>query len=719
MRNRISWPLILLTFVIATLSPPIVLETSAAGPYEYLILNQSEASALGLDTVQITDNSAGDTIDVRGEYTAVTQFDPSRPITFTVAVSHLSPTADISFETALANCTLCANPGWGNCRVWGVGFEKPCYSRFEDGYRDFGAYTIDRNFCRLGGTSVFSANGLKIIVTSERLNYGLTQEIWNETIRRHDEFANMIAHKIRTTYDPQTMTLTLVPLKSSYAPGESVIISGSVANTFDSAPIASAAVTIDINGTPFSTTTNVTGDFSVQFDIAADASSIGTYLITITASSTGYPDITEETYLTVEEVVLEVTVNTDKDAYAPGETVVIQGQVTEGGAAVPGATVEITVVSEGTLTRSTDGSGGYRIEFQIPADAVPSTFTVLVTATTATASNPATANTTFTVGQTLTVTITTDKDYYLIGDTVYCTIKVDGAPNTPIPYSDLAIKTTYLGTGRTTNLTGLSDALGENLWTFTWGEDAGGNPIAEGKLKIEVTATKTGYTEGSATITLSGCGDLVHNDIEDCLICEEDCGCGPNEECDPASDYRNPSTMCGPKVACIFISKGLGWYDEWWATDDIKGIRNIYKSKGYQVTPDIYVDDIFDVAKYLSRPSTKAIAYAGHSGGPWIENVSSLDIPNMINISNNEAGGFIFRCRYETYATKWVDFQDKIKAIADEKRDHPNLDYAFMFSCYSLDDYSLRDYLLKSGGTYWGYRGTLPGYGTLIESVKP
>ena len=727
MENRIRLTTILLAFVLALLLPAIALEVSAAGgPYEYLILNQSEASALGLETVQIIDNSAGDSIDVRGEYTAVPQFDPSRPITFTVAVSRLSPTADISFDTALANCALCANPGWGNCRIWGVGFEKPCYTRFEDGYRDFGAYTIDRNFCRLGGTSVFSANGLKITATSERLNYGLTQEVWDETKTRHDEFANMIAHKIRTTYDPQTIALTLTPLNNTYAPGETAVISGNIADTFDSTPLVGATVTIDVSGTPLSTTANASGDFSVQFDILADVSSVGTYPITVTVSSSGYPDATETTFLTVEEIVLEVTVSTDKSAYAPGETVVIQGHVTKGGTGESGAAVEINV-SGSILSTTTDGSGNYHVDFLIPAAATPSTFSVTVSATGLTAGS-ATASTTFTVGQTLNVTITSDKDHYLIGDPVYCTIKVDEPPNTPIPYANLTITASYLATGRTNNLTGLSDALGENIWTFTWGEDTSGNPITEGKLKIEVTATKDGYTEGSASIILAGCGDLVHSNIEDCLDCAEDCACGPDEQCDPSSDFKNSATMCSPKTAYVFISEGLGWYHQWWAADDIKGIRRKYKKLGYKVPASIYVNHIDQIAKYLSRPSTKAIAYAGHGeepgGIPTIEVAAAtassgvVSIKESIDEASRKAGGFLYRCQFESYATKWVENQTKIEEIANNRKEHPDLDYVYMFSCYSLDDDSLMNYLVKSGGKYWGYPGKLPGHATLIERTK-
>ena len=719
MQSRLRWVAMLSLFALVLFSPVAVLEISAAGPYEYLVLNQSEAGALNLDTIQITDNSTGTDIDVRGEYVGTSVLDPSRGITFTAHITLISPTDDISFETALANCSLCANPGWGNCRPWGVGFENPCLSRFEDGYINFGAYGIDRNRCWFGGTTVFSANGLKITITSEKLDYGLTQALWDEVKRRHDEFANLTAHKIRTTYDPLTMTLTLNQLNNPYAPGETVTLNGSIANTFDSAPLANAGINIDVDGTLFTTTSDAAGNFNVQFDIAAGVGSLGAYPIIVTVSLSGYPDTTETTSLTVEEIVPEVTVNTDKASYAPGDTVIIQGHVTERGNGVPGVPLNLNI-SGSILTTTTDGSGGYRVEFQVPADTVLQTFDLTVTAI-VTATSTATNSTTFTVvTQALTVAITTDKDHYLIDDAVHCTIEISDDASTPVPDAGLTVTRTYLASGRKTNSSGASDALGENLWTFTWGKDAGNKIIEEGRLKIEVTATKTGYADGYDTITLSGCGDLIHDGVEDCLDCEEDCACGPAEVCDPSSDYKDSATMCGPKVACIFISRGLGWYHEWWASDDIKWIRKYYQKKGYTVTPDIYVNEINDVAKYLSRPSTKAIAYTGHSaGGPKIEETGSDMLPDMIQSSNRSAGSFLYRCQFESYAAKWVDAQDKIKAIANEKINHPNLDYVFMFSCYSLDDYSLRDYLLKSGGTYWGHYGKLPGHSSLTEIDKP
>ena len=418
---------------------------------------------------------------------------------------------------------------------------------------------------------------------------------------------------------------------------------------------------------------------------------------------------------------MAITVSTDKAAYSPGDTALISGSVSDLNGALAGVAVSVDV-SGTILSATTDASGNYHVNFPIPADVGQVSYPTTATAT-YTGYPSVSANTIFSVqNDALIVELSPDKDYYLMGKTVYLTIIVKDSNGNRVPGADLDITTKRLGSGNTTNLTGSTDGLGENVWSFIWGQDANGNTIAEGKLQIDVIASKDGYANGSASKILSGCGDRVHDDGEDCFICSEDCACGPNEVCDPSSDYKDTATMCSPKVACIFISNGLDWRHKWFAADDINGIRKKYRKLGYKITPNIYVDDIYDVAKYLSRPSTKAIAYAGHgpeAGKPGIESMGSNEIPGIIYMSNRSAGSFLYRCRYEIYADKWVDLQNQIKAAALAKGNHPELDYVFMFSCFSLDNFSLRDYLLKSGGTYWGYRGVLPGSATLSKSVKP
>lgn len=422
---------------------------------------------------------------------------------------------------------------------------------------------------------------------------------------------------------------------------------------------------------------------------------------------------------------MNITITTDRTAYAPGETARISGTVSDSNGALAGVAVSVDV-SGTMLSAVTDTSGNYQVEFSIPADVGLVSFPTTATATYA-GYPAASASTVFATEAALTVLLSADKDHYLIGDTVYFTIEVKDSQGNPVGYADLDIVSTRLGSGNTSHLTGSTDAIGENVWSFTWGQDASGNTITEGKLQVDVTASEEGYADGSASITLSGCGDLEKSDDEDCLDCPEDCMCGENEVCDPSGSHKNPETFCSPKMAYVFISKGLGWYHEWWASDDIRKIRKFYKSKGYTVPPNIYVDHINQIATYLSRPSTKAIAYAGHGeepgGIPTIEaaeaTTGGYSVKSAINAMSSQPGGFLYTCQFETYADKWVESKVKIETIAQGQVNHPNLDYAFMFSCYSLDDTSLRDYLLKSGGTYWGYKGKLPGNGMLTKSIKP
>ncbi|MBN1857359.1 MAG: hypothetical protein JW846_10470 [Dehalococcoidia bacterium] len=728
MAHKVRWLTISMAFVLAALPMIGPSEASAAGPYEYLLLDASEASAMGLEVLQIIDNSADGNIALQGKYKGVSQVDTGMAINFTVNISRVSPTDDFSFETVSANCKWegygCVYPDCRSCYL-DTTYERTCYSRYEDGYTDFGLDGIDRNRCTIGGTTVFSVSGLKLVVGSSKLDYGMTQEVWDDCLRRHNEFASAVAQKVRANYDAQTIALTLTPFSTSYAPGETVVISGNVADSSDSSPITGASVAVNVAGTPFSPAVDSAGDFAVDFPIPGDVGNVG-YPVTVTASAPGYPDVTENVGFNVGDMPsLSVTVDTDKDGYVAGDTVVIQGNVTDGVGGVPGAAVTVNV-SGSTMSTTADGSGGYRVEYPIAADAAPSTFNVTVTATGST-SGTATAATTFTVGDVMSVEIETDKDLYLIGDTVYCTVTVKDSTGQPVPGASVDGTATYTDSGRSTVLSGTTDSSGQTPWTFTWGQTPGGDTIAEGKLKVELTATRSGLPDGTGSILIAGCGDKEKGATEDCLDCPEDCACGPNEVCDPSSDFRNSDTMCSPKVAYVFVSNGLSAYHEWWASDDIAGIRKTYAAMGYTVPPTIYVDHINEIAPYLSRPSTKALAYAGHGedpgGMPTIEaaeaTTGNFSVKSAIAQAGTTDKGFLGVCQFGPYAVKWVDSKDKLEKIMADRVEHPNLEYVFMFSCYSLDNLSMRDYLLQSGGTYWGYKGKLPGSASLVKSVKP
>ncbi|MDD5590924.1 MAG: hypothetical protein PHY18_03235 [Dehalococcoidales bacterium] len=424
-------------------------------------------------------------------------------------------------------------------------------------------------------------------------------------------------------------------------------------------------------------------------------------------------------------VGLSVTIATDKTDYLPGETALIQGNVSDGGSPVSGASVTVDVGGwKGSA--NTDASGNYRVEYFIPADIGQLSYVATAMASHGDKTG-ASSSFTFSVGQVgLIVAMTTDKYHYLIGDTVYCTITVKDAQDQPVSDANLQITAKRLDSGRTTNLSYTTNALGENQWSFTWGQDDSGRAIVEGKLQIDIIASKDDV-QGRTTITLCGCGDLEKTDEEDCIDCPEDCQCEPDKVCDPSSRLKDPQTMCGPKMAYIFISDGLSAYHRWWASDDIRYARKLFLALGYQVEPDITVGHISDIAKYLSRPSTKAIAYFGHGeepgGIPTIEAAEATSggysIKTAITTASKQDGGFLSICQYNTYAAKWVDNQDKLEKMAQGQADHPNLENAFIFACYSLDSYSLRDYLLESGGAFWGYQGKLPGSAYLTKTYKP
>ncbi|MDD5509254.1 MAG: hypothetical protein PHI12_00325 [Dehalococcoidales bacterium] len=209
-------------------------------------------------------------------------------------------------------------------------------------------------------------------------------------------------------------------------------------------------------------------------------------------------------------VGLNITITTEKTEYLPGETAVIQGKVSDGSGPVAGASVTVDVGGwKGPATA--DASGNYRVEYPIPADVGQLSY--VATAKASHGGKTGTSSSiTFSVGQVgLIVTMTTDKGHYLIGDTVYCTITVKDAQDQPVSDADLQITAKRLDSGRTTNLSNTTNALGESQWGFTWGQDDSGRTIAEGKLQIDIIASKDD-TQGRTTVTICGCGDLEKTD---------------------------------------------------------------------------------------------------------------------------------------------------------------------------------------------------------------
>ena len=204
------------------------------------------------------------------------------------------------------------------------------------------------------------------------------------------------------------------------------------------------------------------------------------------------------------------------------------------------------------------------------------------------------------------------------------------------------------------------------------------------------------------------CGKWGCQEGEDCINCPADCGCIAPEICDPFSEYADPEDKCSPKVAYIFISSEIDTYEYYWILYKINHIQKYYRSLGYK-TITVRVNNLHDVVDKLSNPSTKAVAYFGHAIEPSIEYSDATGIRNLM-----------YQTLYTKYQYPASGINDEeARRRASERSARPNLDYAYIHTCSSLNDTSLADYLLHSGGTYWGEKDKLYAVEWLDKYVKP
>jgi hypothetical protein len=438
---------------------------------------------------------------------------------------------------------------------------------------------------------------------------------------------------------------------------------------------------------------------------------------------------------------MNLSVFTKKKTYSPGEIVTIWGSVWDAKGGLDGATV-VVEVSGTLLSKATDPFGKYEFKFPIPSSDSLITYTVIAKASHS--KYPSVSkSTSFSIGQkALVVKIRTDKKNYLNGETVKCTITVTDSLRFPVPDAELLVTATRLISGRETVLPyGSTNESGQYSCNFTWGKKHTGESIAEGKLKIEVKAehlgrsTWEGCAPGYNSIIVSGCGDQECCEVEDCFVCPEDCKCGPEEICDPFSKhtkYTDLKTKCSSKIAYIFIStdSNLDLRHKEMMKPRIKAIKKFYEKEKYTVitvnlqgtehevlvknkkTGDkIWVANEKEFATRLAKPSTKAIAFFGHGGirtyNSWVP-YGDTWIPTLGGHTANTLWRAVVHERKSEYKRLGLNEKDAGKK-AMERGGNIELDYAYMFACHSLDDNSLRDFLVRKGGTYWGEPGTLYG----------
>ena len=189
---------------------------------------------------------------------------------------------------------------------------------------------------------------------------------------------------------------------------------------------------------------------------------------------------------------------------------------------------------------------------------------------------------------------------------------------------------------------------------------------------------------------------------------------------DPSSEKADKKTGCSPKVAVVFttdadpshryVEKKAMFYG-------IAALKERYRKEGYKII-DVplpgkkvgveWHSDMGTMIKYLTRPSTKAMAFFGH-GGRMTKKVDwEFDIYTP-TLGGHQAGLF------------YMDILNKLKPLymeqyclskkdaffkADAKANNIGLEDAYMFACHSLDDNSMRNFLVSpKTGVYWGDKG--------------
>jgi hypothetical protein len=450
---------------------------------------------------------------------------------------------------------------------------------------------------------------------------------------------------------------------------------------------------------------------------------------------------------------MQLSLSTDKKTYSPGETVIVSGSVRDAKSGGPISGANVVVDINPKVSTTTDSSGNYKKEVTLPSDISQGKHTVTVTAS-KTGYPDVSKTTSFNVGGEFKVSLETDKENYDVGDV----IKINGVVTSPDPIgSDLELNLEiriYDSSGSVYRIQRTfidSDgSYDEQIKIFDKNKPG---PLGQegeiGKWRIEAIAKKTGYPDAKAdkNIVVQGwCGDQIcqNDNGEYCYNCSIDCKCEHGKICDPFSKptkYTDPKTKCSPKVAYIFISTdpNLDWRHKLMMKPRIKDIEKFYEKEGYKVirvvlqgteheiiiknkkTKDkIWVANQKEIATRLAKPSTKAIAFFGHGGSRTYDSgVPFCDtwIPTLGGHSANVLWKAVFDKRKSEYKRLGLNDKDAGEKAA-ERKGNIELDYAYMFACHSLDDKSLRDFLVCKGGKYWGEQGTLTGSWWLEESKR-
>ena len=477
-----------------------------------------------------------------------------------------------------------------------------------------------------------------------------------------------------------------------------------------------------------------TGNAQMTDTVAWKNPPAGQYKISVSVSDGKCGKAEKAATSVLVQAGMVVGVTTDKKVYSPGENVIIKGFVKNEKGGIDGAAVAVNV--QGTsLTATTDPFGNYTCPpFPIPPTFNPINYKVVATATYSGYPDKS-QSTIFSVGKKeLLVKISTDKNNYLIGETVKCTITVTDSQGVEVPNADLTITAARLKSGKNPVVSyGVTDPSGKFFCTFPWGKKTAGKPIIEGKLKVDVRAkllarsAKEANAEGFNSIMVRGCGDgdlecsNQKEYCEDCFTCPEDCPCKPEEICDPTSTQSDAKTKCSPKMAYVFVSEnskhGLTSWEFFLLAPKIKAVTLNFRSFNYY-TLIMNSKKFTDVLKYLAKPSTKALAWFGHGGFPSIESNGVMGGHDRKNFINNVKQQYIDNFKKVLSVGKFKENKAEIIKAAHERSQRPEFFFVYNHSCYSLQNTSLADYLLEPGGEYYGADGSIGCLSILKPYIK-
>jgi hypothetical protein len=250
-----------------------------------------------------------------------------------------------------------------------------------------------------------------------------------------------------------------------------------------------------------------------------------------------------------------------------------------------------------------------------------------------------------------------------------------------------------------------------DLMAFAWGEEGGACRCIPGaERQGDTCVCKSGYAESTGgDRCIEQTGDEPEENCPsgtNCLQNPDACVCDTDTVCDAVGPYTDPDTYCSPKIAYILISSELTSYERQWLHGKIAAIRTLYRDKGY-TTFTAPVADEDALVGYLTAPSTRAIAYFGHATQPSLEDMNAVDVGNKVAVA-----------LLKQYRGLGIP-QSEAAALSRPRGQSLDLDYAYIHACHSADTMALRDYLVGSGGTYWGHAGILFATQRLTAYTRP